>query len=270
MVVDWREKAQQHWIEQLIYLFFISLNHNSNLFNMKPISKLIFAMMLMTAMALVTGCKPEENPDSGNTLNGHEYVDLGLPSGTLWAACNVGANTPEEYGDYFAWGETAPKTTYNWSNYKYCNGGDGWNTLIKYCNDASYGYNGFADNLTILLPEDDAATANWGSGWCMPTADQWDELRDNTNTSWITQNGVGGCLFTASNGHSLFLPAAGRRWGGELYDAGSHGGYWSGSLYTVGPLVAWNFYFDSDNDGMGNGNRDVGLSVRPVRSSPQN
>ncbi len=237
---------------------------------MKRFPTVVFTMMLMTAMALVTGCKPEENPDSGNTLNGHEYVDLGLPSGTLWAACNVGANTPEEYGDYFAWGETAPKTTYNWSNYKYCNGGDGWNTLTKYCYDASYGYNGFADNLTILLPEDDAATANWGSGWCMPTADQWDELRDNTNTSWITQNGVGGCLFTASNGHSLFLPAAGDRWGGELIDAGSIGGYWSSSLYTDDPNLAWNFYFGSDGYLMGNGGRFGGLSVRPVRSSPQN
>ena len=90
----------------------------------------------MTAMVL-TACDPEEEPNNGDnngvgTYNGHNYVDLGLPSGTLWAACNVGANTPEEYGDYFAWGETAPKTTYNWSNYKYCNGGDGWNTLTKY------------------------------------------------------------------------------------------------------------------------------------------
>ena len=81
-------------------------------------------------MALVTGCKPEENPDNGNTLNGHEYVDLGLPSGTLWATCNVGATTPEDYGNYFAWGETATKAVYNWSTY-------------KYCNNPGYGYNGF-------------------------------------------------------------------------------------------------------------------------------
>lgn len=234
---------------------------------MKRFPTVVFTMMLMTAMALVTGCKPEENPDSGNTLNGHEYVDLGLPSGTLWAACNVGANTPEEYGDYFAWGETAPKTTYNWSNYKYCNGGDGWNTLTKYCYDASYGYNGFADNLTILLPEDDAATANWGSGWCMPTADQWDELRDNTNTSWITQNGVGGCLFTASNGHSLFLPAAGLRRDDELDDAGDWGNYWSSSLNTVGSDYAWYFYFSSGYYNMYSNYRGYGFTVRPVREN---
>ena len=103
---------------------------------MKKIVKILTAVMLMTAMVL-TACDPEEEPNNGDnngvgTYNGHNYVDLGLPSGTLWAACNVGANTPEEYGDYFAWGETAPKTTYNWSNYKYCNGGDGWNTLTKY------------------------------------------------------------------------------------------------------------------------------------------
>ena len=100
----------------------------------------------------------------------HEYVDLGLPSGLLWATCNVGADAPEDYGDYIAWGETTPKTTYNWSTYQYCMGS--YNTLTKYCNKTSFGYNGFTDNLTTLLPEDDAATANWGSGWRMPTEEE--------------------------------------------------------------------------------------------------
>ena len=141
----------------------------------------------------------------------HAYVDLGLPSGLLWAACNVGANAPEEYGDYFAWGETQPKDVYNWSTYQYCMGSN--NTLTKYCTDPNYGYNGFTDNLTILLPEDDAATANWGNGWRMPTKEEWQELLDNTTVTWTQQNGVNGRLFTGSNGNSLFLPAAGR-WGG--------------------------------------------------------
>ena len=89
---------------------------------------------------------------------GHVYIDLGLPSGALWATCNVGADNPEDYGDYFAWGETQPKDSYSWDNYLY---GSGYNQLTKYCYDSYYGYNGFADTLTVLLPEDDAVTANW-------------------------------------------------------------------------------------------------------------
>ena len=92
----------------------------------------------------------------------HEWVDLGLPSGTLWATCNVGASKPEEYGDYFAWGETEPKDEYCWSTYLHCKGD--YNSLTKYCHQYDYGYNGFTDNLTELEPADDAATANWGSG----------------------------------------------------------------------------------------------------------
>ena len=205
----------------------------------------------------------------GGSFNGHDYIDLGLPSGLLWATCNVGAENPEDYGDYFAWGETTTKDTCNWSTYQYCNGSS--NTLTKYCNNSSFGYNGFTDNLTTLLPEDDAATANWGEGWRTATYDDWQELYDNTTVTWTTQNGVNGQLFTASNGNSLFLPAAGDRWAVELDDAGSFGSYWSSSLDTDFPDSAWYFYFDSgiycvyDVPG-----RDDGLSVRPVRSSPQN
>ena len=199
---------------------------------------------------------------------GHAYVDLGLPSGLLWATCNLGADNPEDYGDYFAWGETQPKDTYNWSTYQYCNGSN--NTLTKYCNDASYGYNGFTDNLTTLLPEDDAATANWGNGWRMPTKEEWQELYQNTTVTWTTRNGVNGRLFTASNGNSLFLPAAGYRWYAELDDAGDYGYYWSSSLYTVSPSCAWSLYFDSDDYYVYSSYRHSGRSVRAVRSSAQN
>ena len=198
----------------------------------------------------------------------HEYVDLGLPSGTLWATCNVGADNPEDYGDYFAWGETQPKDTYNWSTYQYCNGSS--STLTKYCNNSSYGYNGFTDDLTTLLPEDDAATANWGSDWRMPTKEEWQELYDNTTMTWTTQNGVNGRLFTASNGNSLFLPAAGYRGSSSLYGAGSYGYYWSSSLYTDDPDGAWNFYFGSVDYGVGSSTRYFGHSVRPVRVGSQN
>ena len=209
--------------------------------------------------------------DNGNgggngTYNGQAYVDLGLPSGTLWATCNVGANTPEGYGDYFAWGETTTKATYNWSTYKYCNGGYYW--LTKYCNNSEYGYNGFTDNLTALQPSDDAATVNWGSGWCMPTDDQKLELYQNTTNTWTTRNGVGGELFTASNGNSLFLPAAGQRWNDELTDVGSRGYYWLSSLSADYPCYAYFFGFNSSGYSQSGGDvRSRGLSVRAVRSA---
>jgi hypothetical protein len=205
------------------------------------------------------------------TQNGgdnHAYVDLGLPSGLLWATCNVGADAPEQYGDYFAWGETTTKDTYNWSTYQYCNGSD--NTLTKYCSNSNYGYNGFTDNLTTLLPEDDAATANWGDDWRMPTEGEWQELFDNTTVTWTTQNGVRGRLFTATNGNSLFLPAAGYRYVSSLNYAGSYGHYWSSSLGMDYPYYAWELDFNSDNCYLGYYDRYYGKSVRPVRSTPQN
>jgi len=193
----------------------------------------------------------------------HQYVDLGLPSGLLWATCNVGANAPEEYGDYFAWGETTPKATYNWSTYQYCMGSN--NTFTKYCNISSFGYNGFTDDLTTLLPEDDAATANWGGGWRMPTKAEWQELIDNTTRTWTTQNGVNGRLFTATNGNRLFLPAAGCRYDSSLYNAGYYGDYWSSSLYTGCPGYAWYFIFDPDGYSVSYYHRNYGFPVRPVR-----
>ena len=197
----------------------------------------------------------------------NDYVDLGLPSGLLWATCNVGADSPEDYGDYFAWGETTPKDTYNWSTYQYCNGSN--NTLTKYCNNSSYGYNGFTDNLTTLLPEDDAAAANWGGNWRMPTKEEFQELYNNTTVTWTQQNGVNGRLFTAANGNSLFLPAAGYRNNSSLGSAGGNGYYWSSSLYSSYPYDAWILGFISGYYSMSYSNRDYGRSVRPVRSSGQ-
>ena len=155
--------------------------------------------------------------------NGHEYVDLGLPSGTLWATCNVGATKPEEYGDYFAWGETQPKETYNWSTYKWCRGSS--DTQTKYCTDSYYGT---VDNKTTLDLSDDAARANWGGSWRMPTTEEQQELINNCTWTWTTQNGVNGYKVTSkSNGNSIFLPAAGCRDDSSLNDAGSYGDYWS-------------------------------------------
>ena len=196
------------------------------------------------------------------------YVDLGLPSGLLWAACNVGADTPEGYGDYFAWGETQPKDTYNWSTYQYANGtSDNDPQLTKYCANSAYGYNGFTDNLTTLLPEDDAATANWGGDWRMPTQAEFQELIDNTTVTWTTRNGVNGRLFTAANGNSLFLPAAGYYNGSSLYYEGNYGACWLSSLNTNNSRWAWYININSNTNYMGdNGRRNYGLSVRPVHS----
>ena len=204
-----------------------------------------------------------------NGANGHEYVDLGLPSGTLWATCNIGATKPEEYGDYYAWGETSTKNTYNWSTYKYCN--SGYDDFTKYCNNSDFGNNGFTDNLTELQRGDDPATANWGNGWCTPTKEQWKELLENTTNKWTTQNGVKGRLFTSKkNGKSLFLPAAGYRYGSSLYYAGSYGYYWSSSLSTDYPHDAWYFGFHSSLYDMYGNYRFYGRSVRAVRSARQN
>ena len=196
-------------------------------------------------------------------VGGYGYVDLGLPSGTLWAYTNIGASVPEEYGNYYAWGETETKETYDWSNYRYCNGSE--NTLTKYSNDQSYGNEGFTDTLTVLEAEDDAATANWGNNWRMPTQTEMQELIDNCDTTWTTQNNVAGMLFTSrNNGNSIFLPAAGIRNDSSLGDAGSYGYYWTSSLRTDFPYDALKLNFNSVDYSMYDNERDYGLSVRPV------
>lgn len=171
-------------------------------------------------------------------------VDLGLPSGTLWADRNVGADSPEAYGGYFAWGETAPKSTYNWSTYKWCNGS--YDTQTKYCTDSYYGT---VDNKTTLDLEDDAAYVNMGSEWRMPTTTEQRELMDNCTWTWTTQNGVNGRKVTGKNGNSIFLPAAGFRDNSSLYYAGPYGNYWSSSLYGSEPIFAYVLYFDSGAGG---------------------
>lgn len=214
----------------------------------------------------------EEDP--GN-YDGHDYVDLGLPSGTLWATCNVGANSPEEYGDYFAWGETEPKSDYNWSSYKWCNGE--YKQLTKYCNNAYFGSNGYTDTLTILQPVDDAATANWGENWRMPTKQECEELCLHTTSTWTTLNGINGYLLTASNNNSLFMPASGE-WQAEGQEA-SYLGFgitsWASTLYTEDPNGAWAF---GGNGDIGTGvivgsahdefnRRNLGFTIRPIYSA---
>lgn len=195
-----------------------------------------------------------------------EWVDLGLPSGMQWYSVNLGAPTPEGYGDHYAWGETtANKITYDWSTYIYCNGD--YDQLTKYCTDSEYGNNGFTDNKTVLEAMDDAATQVLGNGARIPTREEWNELRNNTTAEWTTQNGVNGRRFTGPNGQSLFLPAAGGHWNDFWYDAGTYGRYWSASLFTDYPYGAWGFDFDAGGQGVNGSYRDGGRSVRAVRSA---
>ena len=216
----------------------------------------------MDAKTLVSKINAEREKERQKLLAGVVVVDLGLPSGTLWADRNVGAALPEDYGDYFAWGETTTKSNYTWSTLKYCEDSDG-NKFSKYNTQSKYGS---VDNKTTLERADDAATANWGSGWCMPTQQQFQELNDNCTWTWTTRNGKNGYEVKGKNGNSLFLPAAGYRYGTDLYGAGSHGSYWSSSLNTDGPNFGRGLYFYSgyvDPDGWSD--RLYGQSVRPVR-----
>lgn len=196
-----------------------------------------------------------ENP--GET---HEYVDLGLS--VKWATCNIGAETPEEYGDYFAWAEVETKEKYNWVTYKYCNGKT--STLTKYCTKSNCGNNGFTDSKTILDSEDDVATAIWGGVWRMPTKAEQDELRNNCTWTWTAQNGVNGYEVKGPNGNSIFLPATGYMMVGTLLNAGSNGNYWSSSLYSDNPDYAYSMYFASGSDEVKFLSRYFGMSVRPV------
>ena len=223
-------------------------------------------------------CQLTVKSSSTGSENGHEWVDLGLPSGLKWATCNVGASSPEAYGDYYAWGETAPYYTaghsqdnpcnywksgksegYDWQSYKWCNGSS--SAITKYCTSSSYG---IIDNKTVLDPEDDAAYVNWGGTWRMPTDAEWTELRTKCSWTWTSQNGVNGRLVTGPNDKSIFLPAAGDRGGDYLGDAGSDGYYWSSFLGTGYSDVAWGVYFNSDYVCTYGDVRCYGFSVRPV------
>ncbi len=207
--------------------------------------------------------KPNAYSDPTGYKDGYGYVDLGLPSGLLWAYTNVGANIPTEYGNYYAWGETETKETYDWETYQYCDGSE--TTLTKYCSDASYGLDGFTDALTTLESDDDAASFNWGGQWRMPTQDEMQELIDNCDTAWTEINGINGMLLTSrTNGNSIFLPAAGNYDTNSLNNLTTMGNYWSSSLRTEPPNYAWYLYFNSGTCNVSDFYRFYGYSVRPV------
>lgn len=199
----------------------------------------------------------EENSDDGKAYtscpdgNHPHMVDLDLPSGTKWACCNLGASTPESYGNYYAWGETQPKSGYGWNTYLY---GSASNDVVSIGSD-------------IAGTDYDAATANWGTPWRMPSLNQIWELLKNTTSTWTSQNDVKGRKFTGSNGGTIFLPAAGSRTSDELYGAGSRGNYWSSTLYESNIVTggAQSLYSNWETVREDVNSRSSGLSVRPVR-----
>ena len=198
----------------------------------------------------------------------HEYVDLGLPSGTLWATTNVGATNPEDLGDYFAWGETVPnKENYSWTTTAWVYYEGSSLRFSKYNTSDQYGE---IDNKTELDPEDDAAYVNWGPEWRMPSADQVNELLTQCTWEWVEVNGVNCRKITGSNGKSIFLPAAGQRSGANTSSVGTNGNYWSRDLYattTVNPMNAFKLYFSKTMKQRTSGSRNYGCSVRPVYAS---
>ena len=184
------------------------------------------------------------------TLAGHDWVDLGLS--VRWAICNVGANSPEEYGNYFAWGETTVKDNYTEDGYKYYNG----TNLTKYTV-------GESDKLTSLDPSDDAAAANWGNGWRMPTIAELKELKTKCIWTWKPE---GGYDVKGPNGQSIFLPAAGYYRGKILFSEGAYGSgeYWANSIDVDGAFRAGYIIFHANYYGVDYGTREDGLPIRAV------
>ena len=195
--------------------------------------------------------------DSVTFVNPLQAVDLGLS--VKWATFNVGATKPEEYGGYYAWGETEEKEIYDWSTYKWCNGS--YDTMTKYCANNSYG---IVDNKTVLDLEDDVAHVKWGGDWRMPTKAEQDELRNNCTWEWTALNDVNGYKVTGPNGNSIFLPAAGYRRGSDVSYRGDSGFNWSGSLGSSFSVDAYGLDFYDGYYGWGDYSRFCGRSVRPV------
>ena len=250
-------------------------------------------VLAIAAIALLLSCQPEKKTGKRGGGSGPAdvttvpdgAVDLGVvfhrSDGTTynlyWAESNLSKNglcpNPEDYGDYYAWGETEPKNHYSWITYKWCE--DINYNLTRYCPASAatlWGGTGAPDNKTEFSDynyADDAARANvrLGGKWRMPTDAEWTELRNSCTWTWKTDyngSGINGILVTSSNGNSIFLPAGGYLEDGELLNAGTRGDYWSSSLSTGSPKNAWYAYFNSGGVYRGGSGRYYGRLVRPV------
>lgn len=252
------------------YYLYVCVTNISLIF----MKKIVFLSAIVVATLLTfSGCDKENGkngitPKENGSEKGYQYIELGLS--VRWATFNIGAITPEEYGDTYAWGENEHKDAfYLWEEYKWC--GSSRETLTKYCTSSSYGA---VDHKTTLDPEDDVAHVRWGGSWRMPTKAELIELKENCTWTWYgignTEfNGVAGYKVTSKiKGYTdrfIFLPAGGYRQTESLHFAGYEGYYWSSTLYTGGPFNSWSLYFDSkDVDANRYTARYFGIYVRPV------
>lgn len=213
--------------------------------------KKILLLLLISFMTLLTANAQNEIILSCPDDNHPHAIDLGLPSGTKWACCNVGASTPEGYGGYYAWGETEEKDYYSLSTY------------IHY-DSSSSAYHDLGSD--IAGTQYDVARVKWGGSWVMPSKDQYQELIENCNQEWIIVNDVMGAQFTGPSGGTIFLPAAGHRTAGDLYYDGSSGYDWSSTQEESSfSNSAYRLYFNSYNAYWSYGNyRSSGLTIRPI------
>lgn len=218
-------------------------------------------VLILATLGLFFSCNPENNPsnNSDDAAKGLSAIDLGLS--VKWGSCNLGASKPEEFGNYYAWGETEPKDDYSWETYKW---GMGTNdTFTKYCTNRSYGYNGFTDGRTELMAEDDAATIALGGKWRMPTGDELKELVDKCTWTLTSQNDVKGYLVTGPSGNSIFLPGAGmKRYTAVLYLGEPT--YWASSLYKDDTKSARYIGINNNKIWFSGSLRWYGYSIRPV------
>lgn len=267
-----RNQMEQTLFQELDDTLSPTLNSNLSSYKKKKIKPTIprwlYVSVIIVVLVIVYFIMPRPKYDSviGGFNNGHSWVDLGLS--VKWATCNVGASKPEDFGDYYSWGETFSKDDYSVSSYRYCyeNYKD---SIIKYCNKRDYAYNDYVDNKTELEPGDDVAYNKWGGNWRMPTKAEFQELLDSCSWKWTINNGVKGFKVTSKKhgymNRYIFLPAAGSRLlETSKEDISSYGYYWTSSLYVDSPDGAWVFYFDSNNLTINYTFRFFGSTVRPV------
>lgn len=230
--------------------------------------KKLFFASIMSAMALLgAGCTSSSESVSGQ-VEGHNYVDLGLPSGTMWATCNLGANIPEENGSYFAWGETDAKTIFEWNNYKWGNGeAESKIKMTKYC---SHERKGEVDNKQLLEPADDAATTLWNGTWRTPTKEEWEELINGCDWEWVKNyKGKGFDMkkgISKTNGNTILFPFSGYYNGTTFYN--NSNAFWTATQKADNGLDAYFVRMLTHNQNMNNGQRKQGMTIRAVTIKP--
>lgn len=226
------------------------------------LSSLLTLFICLSSMFLFSSCgHDDEDMTDEPVVNADVYlscpddhhphkIDLALPSGTKWACCNIGANSPEEYGGYYSWGDTEEKSIYDSDN---------------------YAYNRSLIGDDIAGTQYDVAYVKWGDSWCMPSLEKLRELADNCIKTWTTQNGVNGQLLTGSNGGTIFLPAAGiQSWYGPNYEGKEcyfwSSSFWPGDVNSGSPhwYQAYSYYFYSENTSWNTFYRYIGFSVRAI------